>query len=150
MTKKEAGTKKTKKEQTMEKVDNTVVKSSGVSDANVSEVDLNHPNKFLHAEALKEFEKNKGTYGAEDLDYKLENNEVYDEAELASALESSMLSKALKDHKQKMAPQKHPNFDGLHCLDCEEDMHPDRLKMGRIRCTDCQEHHEYLEKRKGY
>lgn len=105
--------------------------------------------KSLHEEAHRNYEQNKSSYGAEDLDYKLENNEVYDEAELASALESSMLSKALLDHKQKMAPQKHPNFDGIHCIDCEDDIHPDRLKMGRIRCKDCQEHFEYVQKRKG-
>jgi RNA polymerase-binding transcription factor DksA len=113
-------------------------------------IENDHPNKSLHEDAHREFEKNQSSYGAEDLDYKLENNEVYDEAELASALESSMLSKALKDHAQKMAPQKHPNFDGLHCIDCEEEIHEGRLKMGRIRCTDCQEHQEYIDKRRGY
>lgn len=132
MAKKETGLKKTKKE----------IKEVVVDESN--------PNISLHEEAQKNYEKNQSSYGADDLDYKLENNEVYDEAELASALESSLLSKALKDHKQKMAPQKHPNFDGLHCIDCEDDIHPDRLKMGRIRCTDCQELHEYVEKRKGY
>lgn len=137
MSKKEVVSKKIKKEEevntnTDKSVDNEIRKQK----------------KSLHEEAQKIFEKN-GSYGAEDLDYKLENSEVYDDADLASALESSLLSKALKDHKQKMAPQNHPNFDGIHCIDCEDEIPEGRLKMGRIKCTDCQEHFEYVQKRKG-
>lgn len=35
-------------------------------------------------------------------------------------------------------PQRHPDFDGKHCLDCEDELPQVRLAYGRIRCTPCQ------------
>jgi hypothetical protein len=32
----------------------------------------------------------------------------------------------------------HPDFDGEHCVDCGIELHPVRLKLQRVRCTDCQ------------
>ena len=29
-------------------------------------------------------------------------------------------------------------FDGMHCVDCGEELPPARLVMGRVRCTGCQ------------
>jgi RNA polymerase-binding transcription factor DksA len=34
--------------------------------------------------------------------------------------------------------EKHPDFDGLHCLVCEEEINLGRLNLGRIRCFECQ------------
>lgn len=138
--------KTTKSTKVSSKIDESKVKAEKTENLSNEKEILEY--KKLHEEAHKEFESNKRAYGAEDMEYRLENNEVYDEAEVASALESSLLSKALLEHKQKMAPQTHPNFDGLHCVDCEVPIHKDRLKMGRVRCTACQEHFEYVEKRK--
>jgi RNA polymerase-binding transcription factor DksA len=37
-------------------------------------------------------------------------------------------------------PEKHPNFDGLHCVeeDCGIEIPAERLAHGRVRCVDCQ------------
>lgn len=37
-------------------------------------------------------------------------------------------------------PETHPNFDGKHCVeeDCGEEIPEERLKLGRVRCVDCQ------------
>ena len=31
-----------------------------------------------------------------------------------------------------------PDFDGLHCIDCDEKIPAARLKLGKIRCVECQ------------
>lgn len=44
------------------------------------------------------------------------------------------------------APEKHPDFDGLHCVGasdrnsdcCGEALPKERLAAGRVRCVDCQ------------
>lgn len=35
-------------------------------------------------------------------------------------------------------PETHPNFDGEHCVDCDDDIPDGRLKLGKIRCVSCQ------------
>lgn len=84
-------------------------------------------------------------YGTETIDY----DDVYDDADIASALEMGFIAKALADHKNKVAPEKHPDFDGVHCLDCDTDIPLIRLNMGRIRCVDCQSELEQRNKLKG-
>jgi hypothetical protein len=37
-----------------------------------------------------------------------------------------------------LAPQTHPDFDGVHCVDCEIEIPAKRLAWGRVRCTDCE------------
>ncbi|MCR4302270.1 MAG: hypothetical protein NUV51_11705 [Sulfuricaulis sp.] len=39
----------------------------------------------------------------------------------------------------KSAPESDPGFDGLNCVTCLEPIPTARLKMGKIRCVDCQE-----------
>lgn len=70
--------------------------------------------------------------------------EVYDDGEIASALELGFIAKALEKHKEKLAPETHPDFDGESCIVCGETIPKIRLKMGKIRCVFCQ---EILEKR---
>jgi len=72
------------------------------------------------------------------------STEVYDEAEIASALEIGFIAHALEMHKAKVAPEKHPDFDGEHCVDCEDEIPEVRLTMGKVRCVHCQ---EFLEKK---
>lgn len=38
-----------------------------------------------------------------------------------------------------LAPQTHPDFDGVHCVECGDDMPPERLAWKRVRCTSCEE-----------
>ena len=77
----------------------------------------------------------------------INSTEVYDEAEIASALEQGFLAKALAKQQEKMAPETHPDFDGVHCIDCDTEIPPKRLEMKRIRCVDCQTFLEEKEKR---
>lgn len=67
------------------------------------------------------------------------DNEVYDEGDIASALELGFIAQALEAHKAKVAPESHPDFDGESCLDCGDTIPEVRLKMGKIRCVYCQE-----------
>lgn len=52
---------------------------------------------------------------------------------------------AFNAQKARSAPESHPDFDGLHCLDCEAEVPAARLALGRIRCVDCQQHKERLD-----
>ena len=38
----------------------------------------------------------------------------------------------------KSGPESHPDFDGSHCVDCEDEIPLTRLALGKIRCVDCQ------------
>ena len=38
----------------------------------------------------------------------------------------------------KSAPESHPEFDGLNCVDCCEEIPSARLAMGKVRCVECQ------------
>lgn len=81
-----------------------------------------------------------------DLDFE---HEVYDEADIASALEMGFIAQALEAHKAKVAKETHPDFDGESCLDCGEEIPQLRLDMGRIRCVHCQEALERKNKMHG-
>jgi hypothetical protein len=47
------------------------------------------------------------------------------------------------------APERHPAFDGVHCVeeDCAVELPAARLTLGRIRCVDCQGRREVLARR---
>lgn len=72
------------------------------------------------------------------------NNEVYDEGEIASAIEMSFLAQSLNAQRELIRPETHPDFDGEACVDCGDDIPEERLKLGRVRCVYCQ---SALEKR---
>lgn len=38
-----------------------------------------------------------------------------------------------------LAAQFHPDFDGVHCVECGDDMPAKRLEWKRVRCTSCEE-----------
>jgi RNA polymerase-binding transcription factor DksA len=73
-----------------------------------------------------------------DFDDNINSTEVYDEGDIASALELGFIAQALKKHKEKVAPERHPDFDGVHCIQCWEDIPQVRLDLGKIRCVHCQ------------
>lgn len=72
----------------------------------------------------------------------LEKNENYfeltDESDRASAIEAQFNEDALQEARRRTAPETSPDFDGLHCIDCSEGIPAARLKLGKIRCIDCQ------------
>ena len=45
-----------------------------------------------------------------------------------------------------MLDKENPDFDGVHCVDCEVELHMVRIQMGRVRCVDCQEWLDHAEK----
>lgn len=71
-----------------------------------------------------------------------------DEFEVASQQEALRTLSSVKDVQKLLEPQKHPDFDDEHCLDCHADMPQQRLTDGRIRCTACET--EIEEKAKGF
>jgi RNA polymerase-binding transcription factor DksA len=72
----------------------------------------------------------------------LEKNENYfeltDENDRASAIETQFNEDALEEARRRTAPETSPDFDGVHCIDCGEKIMAARLKLGKIRCIDCQ------------
>ena len=64
-------------------------------------------------------------------------------ADIAAAFQARLNSDAEARARGKSAPETHPEFDGYHCVDCAEGIHPVRLAAGRVRCTECQ---DFLER----
>lgn len=125
--------KKVKTEKTV-KVRETKVEEKLSEQKPVSEIPVKKPTTYVEP-----------SYGTEQIDY----DDVYDEADIASALEMGFIAKALADHKNKVAPESHPDFDGEHCIDCDTEIPQVRLNMGKIRCVDCQSELELRNKLKG-
>ncbi len=65
--------------------------------------------------------------------------EVYDEVDIASAIEYGFLQQSLKKVQDLNKPETHPDFDGKNCVDCDGEIPDVRLKMGKVRCVICQE-----------
>lgn len=61
----------------------------------------------------------------------------------AQAFQARLNSDAEARARGKSAPETHPEFDGYHCVDCAEAIHPVRLAMGKVRCMECQ---DFLER----
>jgi len=68
----------------------------------------------------------------------LSNDEVYDECDQAQWVQLSEIASIRKRAEQMNAPERHPDFDGIHCLDCDEPLVKGRLSLGKIRCVECQ------------
>lgn len=69
--------------------------------------------------------------------------DIYDQATNIEQLERS---NSIKASQLANMPEKHPDFDGEHCLDCLADLPEVRITMGKIRCTLCQSDREVEEK----
>ncbi|MFL2656251.1 MAG: hypothetical protein ACJ0F0_01290 [Burkholderiaceae bacterium] len=72
----------------------------------------------------------------------LEKNENFfeltDESDRASAIEAQFNEDALEVARRRTAPETDPDFDGVHCIECAEGIPAARLKLGKIRCIECQ------------
>ena len=115
------------------KVKDTVKQRAGAS--SVEESKLVEPNSVEKVSVQGYFEEEDN----------FDSREVYDDGEMASAYEMGFIKDALKRHQEKLAPEKHPDFDGESCVNCGFEIPVLRLNMGKIRCVHCQ---EKLEKRK--
>lgn len=65
-------------------------------------------------------------------------NDIIEEGEIAQLKQQLEMEALLQQHKLKMQPETHPDFDGVCCIDCGEEIPEERLNMKRIRCTHCQ------------
>jgi len=69
----------------------------------------------------------------------LDSSEVFDEAEHAQHQQLREQA-AIQERARLLArPETHPDFDGFHCVDCDDELPAFRLKIGRVRCVDCQQ-----------
>jgi RNA polymerase-binding transcription factor DksA len=70
-----------------------------------------------------------------------------DENERATLIEEQFTDAAIEAVREKVQPESHPDFDGAHCVECEEPLPPTRLALGRIRCVACQAQREHEARR---
>lgn len=61
-----------------------------------------------------------------------------DIADNAGELIELLAAEDLRRAVGKSAPESHPDFDGANCVDCADTIHPARLKLGKVRCIECQ------------
>lgn len=63
-----------------------------------------------------------------------------DHADIAGETVEACLADAERRARGKSAPESHPDFDGLHCVeeDCGVVIPRERLNVGKVRCVDCQ------------
>lgn len=104
---------------------------------------ISNPNYINNVRVVS---SNTPSYGISGKEGALDSSEVYDEADIASALEAGFIAQALEKHKEKVAPETHPDFDGTHCIDCGEPIPSLRLAMFKVRCVDCQSELEKMNK----
>lgn len=70
-----------------------------------------------------------------------------DPADLADARIAQHLADALTRQVGKSAPESHPDFDGEHCIACDEPIPLARLALHRIYCIECQKKRESVRAR---
>lgn len=70
------------------------------------------------------------------------------ELEMAEALEQAQRDASIARAAKLSAPEQHDEFDGVHCVECWEELPQARLAWGRIRCVHCQTQLEKLNAHK--
>lgn len=78
----------------------------------------------------------------------LDSSEVFDETDHAQHQQLREQAAIQERARQMARPETHPDFDGLHCVDCDDEIPEFRLKIGRVRCVDCQQAIEDERRRK--
>jgi RNA polymerase-binding transcription factor DksA len=79
----------------------------------------------------------------------LDSSEVFDEAEHAQHQQLREMASIQERARAMARPETHPDFDGEHCVDCDDDIPEFRLKIGRVRCVECQQVLENKDRQKG-
>ena len=62
-----------------------------------------------------------------------------DLADIASERIEQHQADSERQARGKSEQESHPDFDGCHCVDCEDVIPKARLILGRVRCVSCQE-----------
>jgi RNA polymerase-binding transcription factor DksA len=65
-------------------------------------------------------------------------SDVEDPIDHASDIAERLRSAAEQAIRREAGPEIHPDFDGVHCVDCNGDMPIERLAAKRVRCVTCQ------------
>lgn len=78
-----------------------------------------------------------------------ERARLADPMDLAAQMSEDMLNADIQNARVKTEPEKHPDFDGAHCVEetCGIEIPAARLEMGRIRCVECQTRRESIARR---
>ena len=58
--------------------------------------------------------------------------------ELADELTDATRTRAIEAAQRAAAPEKHPDFDGEHCVECWHEIPEGRIALGKVRCVRCQ------------
>jgi RNA polymerase-binding transcription factor DksA len=66
--------------------------------------------------------------------------------ELAEMYTAQELNASIERVRAGLVPKKPDGFDGLHCVDCSEEIVEVRRSYGFFRCTDCQSKKEKMDK----
>lgn len=66
-------------------------------------------------------------------------DEVFDECDQAQWLNLQEIAQSAKLARERSAPETHPEFDGVHCVDCDIEIPAQRLALHKVRCVHCQE-----------
>lgn len=83
-------------------------------------------------------------------DINLEEGQRGDEADLSFLASYLDEKSSLERVKEAMNPKNqigYVDFDGEHCVDCDEKLSEIRLKIGSIRCVNCQTELEHYQNR---
>lgn len=58
--------------------------------------------------------------------------------ELAAVQEQTQREHAARQVAERNKQEVHPDFDGVHCVRCDDAIPSERLDMGKVYCTSCQ------------
>ena len=64
-----------------------------------------------------------------------------DPCDIAGETIETCTAEAQRRQNRAASPESQPGYkewDGTHCIDCMEPIHPERVKMQRCRCVECQ------------
>lgn len=67
------------------------------------------------------------------------NDEVLDETDQAQHLQLQEQAAINMKARELNKPESHPDFDGKHCVDCDDEIPAARLSLRRVRCVHCQQ-----------
>ena len=61
-----------------------------------------------------------------------------DNLDKAAELQQLMNDAGIEDIRRKVLPETHPDFDGLNCVECGNEIASGRLALLKVRCIQCQ------------
>ena len=73
-------------------------------------------------------------------------NSSNDNLDIAAELQQLLNDAGIERVRRLAAPETHPDFDGKHCIECEEPIVEARLKLFKLRCILCQTRKEKRER----